>query len=165
MAKKNVSPKRFTAMKRNTASAIAEIELVYHNRVPASQRPKVTCSASAYRILLDSWDAGKISLLEQFRILLLDRGNRVMGTTLISTGGIAGTVADPKIIFVTALKCRASGIVLAHNHPSGNLTPSQADMELTRKLKQGGQWLELPILDHLILSPEGYYSMADEGIL
>ncbi len=101
-------------MKRNTASAIAEIELVYHNRVPAAQRPKVTCSASAYRILLEAWDQGKISLVEQFRILMLDRGNRVMGSSLVSTGGIASTVADPKIIFVTALKCRASGIVLAH---------------------------------------------------
>ncbi len=101
-------------MKRNTASAIAEIELVYHNRVPASQRPKVNCSASAYRILLEAWDPGKISLVEQFRILMLDRGNRVMGSSLVSTGGIAGTVADPKIIFVTALKCRAAGLILAH---------------------------------------------------
>lgn len=152
-------------MKRKTASTIAEIELVYRNRVPAAQRPRVTCSASAYRILLESWDQSKICLLEQFRILMLDRSNRVMGSTLISTGGVAGTVADPKLIFVTALKCRACAIILAHNHPSGNLTPSHADMDLTRKLKQAGQWLELPILDHLILSTEGYYSMADEGTL
>ncbi len=153
-----------TAMKRKP-STVAEVELVYHNRVLAAQRPKILSSSDAYRILLDTWDEGKIYLLEQFRILMLDRGNRVMGTTLISTGGIAGTVADPKIIFATALKCRAAALILAHNHPSSNLTPSHADMDLTRRLKQAGQWLDLPILDHLILSPEGYYSFADEGTL
>ena len=149
-------------MKR-AKTIVAEIELVYRHHVPAAQRPKISCSLDAYQVLSDSWDEDKFCLLEQFRILLLDRANRVMGTTLISTGGTAGTVVDAKLVFVTALKCRASGIVLSHNHPSGNLQPSRADLDLTRRLKQAGEWLDLPVLDHLILSPEGYYSMADNG--
>ena len=83
-----------------------------------------------------------------------------------SQGGVAGTVVDAKIIFAAALKCRASAIILAHNHPSCRLTPSNEDRAITTKLREGGKFLDLPILDHLILSPEGgYYSFADEGIL
>ncbi len=83
----------------------------------------------------------------------------------VSTGGISGTVADPKLIFVAALKAGASGMIVSHNHPSGNLTPSQADMELTRKLKEGGKLLEIQLLDHIIMTSESYYSFADEGLL
>ncbi len=148
---------------KKTTPVVAEIELVYRHHVPAAQRPKISCSDDAYQVLQGLWDEGKLCLVEQFRILLLDRANRVMGSTLISTGGTSGTVADPKMIFAAALKCRASGIILAHNHPSGNLQPSSADFQLTQRLKSAGQYLDLPILDHLILSPEGYYSMADNG--
>jgi DNA repair protein RadC len=153
-----------TAMKRKP-SVVAEVELVYRHRVPAAQRPKVHRSSDACNILRAQWDEGKLCLLEQFYILLLDRSNRVMACSLISTGGMAGTVADPKLIFATALKCRAAALILAHNHPSGNLTPSQADRELTRKLRQAGDLLELPVLDHLIITHEDHFSFADEGIL
>jgi DNA repair protein RadC len=146
-------------------TAVAEVELVYRRRVTAEQRPKVTRSADACDILRAHWDKGKISLLEQFYILMLDRSNRVMACSLISTGGMAGTVADPKIIFTTALKCRAAGLILAHNHPSGNLVPSQSDRELTRRLKQAGELLELPVLDHLILTDDAFLSFADEGFM
>ena len=78
---------------------------------------------------------------------------------------MAGTIADPKVIFMAAIKSAASGIVLAHNHPSANLKPSQADINLTRKLKSGGDLLDLAVLDHLIISSEGFYSFADEGLL
>jgi DNA repair protein RadC len=84
---------------------------------------------------------------------------------IISRGGISGTVADPKLIFAAALKASASSIILAHNHPSGSLKPSEADIRLTKKLKEGGLYLEIPVLDHIILSKEGYYSFADEGLL
>ncbi len=100
-------------MKR-AKTAVAEIELVYRRRVPAAQRPKVHRSSDACDILRNQWDEGKICLLEQFYILMLDRSNRVMACSLISTGGMAGTVADPKLIFATALKCRAAGLILAH---------------------------------------------------
>ncbi|QCR24634.1 hypothetical protein C1N53_21265 [Pontibacter sp. SGAir0037] len=97
--------------------------------------------------------------------MLLNRANRVLGIYETSTGGVAGTVADPKLIFVTALKACSSSILLCHNHPSGNLTPSAADLQLTKKMKQGGELLDIVVLDHIILTSEGYYSMADKGVL
>ena len=95
----------------------------------------------------------------------MNRNNKVLGIFEASTGGMAGTVADPKLIFSTALKACASYVILSHNHPSGNLKPSQADIALTQKLKQAGSFLEIEVLDHVILSNEGYYSFADEGLL
>lgn len=114
---------------------------------------------------MESWDRDKLELLEQFRILLTNRANKVMGVVEISSGGISGTTADPKLIFATALKACASGIILAHNHPSGNLKPSQSDLDLTRKLKEAGKLLDIQVLDHLIITSEGYMSFADEGLM
>lgn len=102
---------------------------------------------------------------EEFWVILLNRANVVMQKIAISSGGVAGTVADPKMIFKAALDHLASAIILVHNHPSGNLTPSQADINLTKKLKEAGQFLDLPVLDHVIFSNDGYYSFADEGML
>ena len=81
---------------------------------------------------------------------------------LISVGGTAGTIADPKVIFVSALKCNAASVILVHNHPSGNIKPSQADIELTKKLRNAGQFLYLPVIEHIILAKKGYLSFADE---
>jgi len=102
---------------------------------------------------------------EEFWILLLNRSNRIIGREKISSGGISGTVVDAKMIFRSALERVASSIMLFHNHPSGSLKPSQADLSLTRKLKQAGEVLDTQVLDHLIISERGYYSFADEGIL
>ncbi|GAB2770045.1 DNA repair protein RadC [Rhabdobacter roseus] len=116
---------------------------------------------------LDAYEEMKPYLLdkphEEFWILLLNRANEVLRPVQISTGGVAGTVADPKMIFKHALEQLASSIILFHNHPSGNLSPSQADRDLTRKLKEAGRMLDLPVLDHLIFTDSGYYSFADEG--
>ncbi len=144
---------------------IAEIEIVYRNKVGVKDRPKVTSSREANAILRSRWDLNRIELLEQFKIMLMDRRNACIGISDIATGGVAGCVVDPKIIFVTALKARASGIIMAHNHPSGNLTPSQADIDLTRKLKEAGKFLEIGVMDHLIMTNESYYSFADEGLI
>ena len=89
----------------------------------------------------------------------------MLGIVQISQGGIAGTVADPKLIFAAALKGCASSVILAHNHPSGNLTPSQADIQLTGKLKEAGKFLDLPVLNYVILAQEAHFSFADEGLL
>lgn len=102
---------------------------------------------------------------EEFWILLLNRGNKITGKHLISKGGQAGTVADPKIIFKTAVEHRAASVILAHNHPSGNLKPSTADIALTNKLVSAGQLLDIGVLDHLIVTDKGYYSFADEGMM
>ncbi|MBC8083025.1 MAG: DNA repair protein RadC [Hymenobacter sp.] len=102
---------------------------------------------------------------EEFWVILLNRANVVMRKTSISRGGVAGTVADPKLIFKEALEQLASAVILVHNHPSGNRNPSAADIALTRKLKEAGHFLDLPVLDHLIYTDAGYYSFADEGML
>jgi DNA repair protein RadC len=102
---------------------------------------------------------------EQFWVLLLNRANELIRPIQVSIGGVAGTVADPKIIFKSAIEYLASAIILVHNHPSGNLTPSQADLDLTKRVKEAGRLLDIPILDHLIFGDNGYYSFADKGIL
>lgn len=102
---------------------------------------------------------------EEFWILALDRGNRLMDKFCVSKGGMHGTVADPKIIFKEALDRRASSVVLCHNHPSGQLRPSEEDIRLTRKLVEGGALLDIGVLDHLIVTSSGYYSFADNGML
>lgn len=125
------------------------------------KKAKVGSSKDAYEVirpyLMDL-------MHEQFWVLLLNRANEIIRPVQISIGGVAGTVADPKMIFKAAIEHLASAIILVHNHPSGNLSPSQADKDLTKKVKQGGQTLDIPVLDHLIFSDNGYYSFADEGV-
>lgn len=127
-----------------------------------TKKEKITCSQDAY-------DCIRPHLLdiphEEFWIILMNRANIVTHKLQISSGGIAGTVADPKLIFKKALDYLASSIILIHNHPSGNLSPSQSDIELTKKLKEAGKFLEVPILDHIIFSDNGYYSFTDKGLL
>ena len=144
---------------------VSEVELVYKSKVRPSERPQVSSSKEVYELLKRVWDENKIGLVEQFKILLLNQANRVLGIYEISTGGMTGTIADPKLVFIAALQAAAVNLVLAHNHPSGNLKPSRADIELTRKIKEGGRLLEINVLDHLIISTEAYYSMADEGAM
>lgn len=126
------------------------------------ERQKISSSTDIYDLL-------KSDLLdlphEAFWIVLLNRANRVIKKQQISHGGVAGTVADPKIIFKIALEELASGIILAHNHPSGKLTASQADLDLTKKLKESGKMLDIQVLDHLIFAGTKYLSFADEGLL
>lgn len=102
---------------------------------------------------------------EEFWILMLNRANKVVKRVKISLGGVAGTVVDAKIIFKKALELPASALVLCHNHPSGNLRPSGADIEITKKIKAAGELLDISILDHLIVSEMGYFSFADEGMM
>jgi DNA repair protein RadC len=102
---------------------------------------------------------------EEFWVIIMNRANRVIRKWKISSGGISGTVADPRLIFKTALDLYASSIILVHNHPSGAIKPSQADISLTRKLKQAGELLEIPVLDHIIYGEKEYFSFADEGLL
>ena len=144
---------------------VAEIQLTYKSNVKPSLRPRIECSRDAYNVFVESWDDTKLELVEQFKVMLMNRANKVLGIFEVSTGGTSGTVADPKLIFAVAIKSGACGMILAHNHPSGNLQPSQADRELTRKLKDGGTLLEIQVLDHVVLTAEGYYSFADEGLI
>ena len=144
---------------------VAEVELVYRNFVKPSQRPRVSSSGTAYRYFLQTWEEGQLELAEHFKIMLLNRCGRILGIMKLSAGGVSGTIVDPKLVFAAALKANASALILAHNHPSGNLNPSQPDLCLTRKLIAAGQLLDIGINDHLVITAEGYYSFADEGVL
>ncbi len=125
-------------------------------------KPKITCSQDAYNCV---YPVMEDLTHEVFKILLLNRNNRVTKIETVSVGGVAGTVVDPKIIFKKALDEQASSIILAHNHPSGNLNPSQQDIAVTKKLVAAGKTLEINILDHLIISNQGFYSFLDEGLI
>jgi DNA repair protein RadC len=144
---------------------VAEVELIYKSKVKASERPQITSSKEAYQVLMQLWDENKIEFVEQFKVLFLNKANKVLGVYDVSTGGISGTVADPRIIFVAALKSNCAGIIVSHNHPSGNLKPSRQDEELTQKIKNAGQLLDIKLFDHVIVTNETYFSFADEGLL
>ncbi|CAN5826252.1 DNA repair protein RadC [soil metagenome] len=128
----------------------------------AVAKTKITCSTDIYEYIRPQLQDLPH---EEFWVILLNRANVVMKKMPVSTGGVAGTVADPKIIFKQAIESLASAVILVHNHPSGNLKPSSADITLTKKMKEAGTFLDLPILDHIIFADSGYYSFADEGVL
>jgi len=144
---------------------VSEIELIYKSRVKASERPKIVSSQSAFEIALKAWHENKIELLEQFKVLMLSNSNAVLGILEISSGGITGTMVDLRLIFAALLRSKSTAFILVHNHPSGKLQPSDADRQITQKIKQASKILDIALLDHLILTPERYYSFADEGVL
>lgn len=146
---------------------VSEIDIVYKKKATckASQRPMISSSSDGYKVCLHYWDQDKIELLEEFKVLFLSRANRVFQILPVSQGGITGTVADPRLILAAALKVASCSIILVHNHPSGSLKPSRADEELTWKIKEAAKYFDIKVLDHLIISSEGYYSFADEGLL
>lgn len=144
-------------------SIVAALELGLRRKdSPADEIIQVTASSDVYKYLGSTFAHLNH---EEFWILLLNRSNKIIGKYLISKGGQAGTVADPKIIFKTALENNAAYIVLAHNHPSGNLRPSESDNHLTKDAVASGLMLGLPIADHIIFTDNGYYSYKDEGLI
>ena len=149
----------------NKPNIVSEVELIYRSKVKLSMRPLIRCAGDAYNILLKHWEKEKIEFIEQFKVLYLNRGNRVLAINTISSGGLTGTVADPRLIFATALKLNATALILSHNHPSGNLSPSESDKVLTEKIKNAGKFLDIQVSDHIIVSSEGFFSFADEGLL
>lgn len=144
---------------------IAEVQLIYSTNVKPSDRLKISSSKEAYEILRHTWNENTIELREEMKIILLNNSNKVLGLYSVSQGGVTGTIADPKLIFAVALKAHATGIILTHNHPSGNLRPSQADIDLTKRCRQAGELLDIKVLDHMIITSETYYSFADEGMI
>ena len=127
-----------------------------------NEKPQVKDSKTAY--ILFQKELGDLNY-ENFCVLLLNRANKVVKTVKISDGGITGTVVDQRKVFKIALDNNATSIILGHNHPSGQLTPSDADIQLTKKMKEAGVVLDLPVLDHIIVGDGNYYSFADEGIM
>lgn len=150
-------------MNKKLSDRFEEVKLVYHNKVKAADRPKANSPEKAYKILLDSWDMTQIHLLEEFKVLLLDNQLRLMSIAPISKGGITGTLVDPRVVFAIALKRRASRIILAHNHPSGIMEPSNADIQMTKQFAKLGKLHHIEIEDHLIISEDEYYSLSTKG--
>jgi DNA repair protein RadC len=144
---------------------LSEIKLYYKPK--NSIQHKITCSDDAYLHLMKFYNKNTIALQEQFVVLYLNRANCVLGGNQCFTGGITGTIADIRIILGIALKACSCNLIISHNHPSGNMKPSSSDKELTAKLKEAGRYMDINIVDHIIVSPtEGdYFSFADEGII
>ena len=142
---------------------VAEIKVSYSTT--STPKIKITSVNKAFEVLLSLWDLDTIELQEEFKVLLLNRANEVLGIYPLSKGGITGTVVDSRLIFAVALKCNATGILLCHNHPSGNLKPSDADITLTRSIKKCADFLDITLIDHLIITKNGFFSFSNEGKL
>lgn len=142
---------------------VAALELGRRRKAQdVEEKPKISSSKDAFDLIQgDLMDLPH----EEFWVLLLNRMHQVVKKKRISEGGVTGTVADPKIIYKLALEDLATGVIVAHNHPSGNLKPSQSDIDLTRKLNEAGKFLEVQLLDHLIIANRNYFSFADEGLI
>ena len=149
---------------KTTEFTMPEITISYKDNVKASERIKILSSETSYSYLKPFYSEC-MEHHEESYVMFLNRANKALGVSLISKGGMAETVMDVKIILQTALKVHASGIILSHNHPSGNLRPSEPDKQITSKIKEACKVLDLHLLDHIILTEESYYSFTDEGLL
>lgn len=147
--------------KAKAITLVAAMELGRRRKeTEAAHRPRISCSEDIFQVLRPQLED---QLLEEFHVIYLDRGNRIIQSVQISSGGISSTVVDIRVIFKHAIDCFASGIILAHNHPSGQLKPSDEDLRITRKISEAGKMLEVAVLDHIIFTDNGYYSFADSG--
>jgi len=144
---------------------VTEIDLVYRNKQPPSERPIIRRSQNARDLFMETWDMNKIEIIEQFKIMLLNRRGAVLGISHIGTGGLHECTVDQRVIFATALKAGASSLILAHNHPSGDPKPGNVDIAFTKQIKEAGKLLDIRVDDHLILTPREYFSMGDRGMM
>lgn len=143
----------------------SEMQLIYKTKVKASDRPKVTKSEDVYQLLKAHYDDNLIELREEFMVLLLNRANCVLGHIPISTGVTSGALVDVKFIVSAACLANSTSVIISHNHPSGNKKPSDADLNLTQKIKKALNLVDVCLLDHIIVTKEGYFSLGDEGYL
>jgi DNA repair protein RadC len=146
-----------------TTETLSEIHVSYRPGLISSTT--INNSQNAYEIFKSLFPADTISLQEQFVVLYLNRANKVIGSYQLSKGGITGTIADVRLILSVALKTLATRLILAHYHPSGNLKPSEADIQLTQKVKDAAKLMDIEVLDHMILSSNGYFSFTDDVII
>ena len=142
---------------------IAEVKMSYHPKIDLKTAPQIIGSTFAAQCFAETWE--DLEYIERFKIMLLNRANRVKGIITISIGGTAGCVVDVKVVLQAALLSNSHGIIIAHNHPSGNLNPSDADIKITRAIKEACKFQDIGLLDHLIITSGGSYSFADEGLL
>ncbi|MFA0960280.1 JAB domain-containing protein [Roseivirga sp. BDSF3-8] len=152
-------------MEVNDLYNVAEIRLTYLNHFSPDDLPQVRNSKDAYEILLQCWEVGKIELVMQSKLLLLNQKCKVLGIVNIASGSVCKVPIDLKQIFAATLKSGATAIIAAHNHPSGDITPGVLAKDFAQKLKRGADLLDIRLLDYLIISPEDYYSFCDRELL
>jgi DNA repair protein RadC len=144
-------------------NTVGEVKISYKTTgIPYAQ---LYSSRSAYEFLKTIWDADTLEYHESFCVLGLNQKNMICSYKFMSHGGLTATVVDPKMIFQFALLTNATALIISHNHPSGNLRPSDQDRLLTDKIKEVGKFMDLPLLDHVIMTASGFYSFADEGLI
>lgn len=145
---------------------VNEIKISYCEKLGVIDSEPLKDSEQVAKLLYQTWDKDTIGLQETFKVLLLNNSNKVKGTYQVSTGGLTGTLVDVRLLYAVALKTVSAGLILAHNHPSGNQKPSGADERLTEKIKMAGELFDIKVFDHLIILPDGnYFSFADNGLL
>ena len=145
---------------------VNEIQISYKEKIRTLQSKPIKSSEDVAQVLFKNWDFQTIGLHESFKVLLLNNSNKVKGIYQLSTGGITGTIVDLRILFALALKTLSVAIILAHNHPSSKLQPSESDKQLTDKIVKAAKLLDIKVLDHVILTPDKqYFSFADNGLL
>jgi DNA repair protein RadC len=145
---------------------VNEISISYTQKIKNNNRQRLNSSVEVANYLRSLWNPDTISIYESFVVLMLNNSNRVNGFYTLSIGGINATCVDIRILFAIVLKSLSTGIILAHNHPSGNLNPSESDKNLTQKVIKAGKLFDIKTLDHVILTPENnYFSFADEGLI
>ena len=142
---------------------VAELLVSYSPNIVSAQ--KISNSRETYSLITNYWNLNTIEMQEEVKVILLNKANKVLGIFDLSKGGICSSIIDVKIVLSIALKTLASGIIIVHNHPSTNLTPSKADIDITQKLKSACKIMEILLLDHLIITKEDYFSFADDGLL
>lgn len=147
----------------NTDYKVAEVELSYKNRVPYKERKKVSSSLDAYNLLINIHDDDTLDYTETFKVLYLNQASQVVGCSTVSKGGITATCVDVRNVMQGALLTNAVAMVLGHNHPSGNTSPSREDDRITSQVAKAGELLNIKVLDHIIFTREQFYSYNDEG--
>jgi DNA repair protein RadC len=144
---------------------LSEIRAVYKSRTRSSERPEIRSPKDAEKYLSAIWNRRTMELSEDFVVICLNGNYEAIGWVKVSSGGLNSTAVDPRLIFAIALQTASTAIILAHNHPSGSLTPSEEDRALTRQLREAGELLRVAVLDHLILTQESALSFAETGLL
>ena len=144
-------------------SQVSEIQVSYTPNLLVDM--SIKNSKKSFELMLNEWEQETLQMQEEVKILLLNRSNKVLGIYSLAKGGLTSCIVDVRIILSIALKTLATGIILFHNHPSGNLKPSKADLDVTKKLKNFCDLLDISLLDHLIITKDNYFSFADEGLI
>jgi DNA repair protein RadC len=148
-----------------TDDSVSEISVSYSTRINTEDRITVCNSQTAHRVFYHVWDLDKMELQESFKVMLLNRRNQVLGVVTIADGGIAHAQVDIRLLLGVALKAAAVNIILAHNHPSGAAYPSNPDKALSQKIFEAASLMDITVLDHIILTHDGYFSFTDDGLL